>query len=289
MASWPGGVRLCRLVEQSSRWTRVRVFIGAIPRRALSSPYTGLVATIILTIWEAFWLVGPPVGVDARARNQYLSWGLVAIFVAYCQTFLRQRAQIRDYERRFEPKTALVFRPDNANHVQHGTVTRQVNLGGYPASIPCDEYLYALGVVNLSATAIAGCRLVLEWSDPHDTSQHRRGRAMRVRDDPNKESDGVFMLKPHDGRQPSAYVEVLREVVPQQTHLRESADIQIRHANSLFGHPNWSTDRGEHRLRFRLEGEMAQAVMKRGTSATAIPASSGGSSCRWARCICSAA
>ena len=169
------------------------------------------------------------------------------------------------------PSASLVFDASDENHVQFGQVVRKVS----DEKIPCDEYIYAIGVVNVRMKPISGCKMVLQDSDPHDTSQQRWGRAMRVRNDPNKESDGVFTLNPRDGKQPSAYVEVLREVVPiGNQSSRKDADIQLQYANTAQGHPNWFTQ-GRHVLTFRLEGDMSQSLTFQ-LSANYSP-----SRCRW--------
>jgi hypothetical protein len=77
---------------------------------------------------------------------------------------------------------------------------------------------------------------------------------MRVRNDPNPDSDGVFTLNPRDGKRPSVYVEVLREVVP-RVDPSKAADVQLCYANTVRGQPNWFTDRSRNLLTFRLEGE----------------------------------
>ena len=117
----------------------------------LTSPHTGATLVLLTAVWEVFWLVGPPLGLDfgvnSTNRGQYLSWGFLAFFVACVHVFATQQSKIRHYQRVFEPETALVFDRDNTNHVQPGTVKRKVS-----GQIPWDEYLCAIGEVLASVT-----------------------------------------------------------------------------------------------------------------------------------------
>jgi hypothetical protein len=80
---------------------------------------------------------------------------------------------------------------------------------------------------------------------------------MKVRNDPEAQSDGYFMLNPGDGK-PGVCVEVLQEVVPHQPAIR--ADIRLTYANMLRASQHSFTDRGGHMLTFRLEGDFPKPV-----------------------------
>jgi hypothetical protein len=171
---------------------------------------------------------------------------LAAAFLAFHDVRVK-RDELADLR---VPKASLIFDSRDVNCVQFGNVIMKV-----PGDrILCEEYIYAVGVINLSDTQIVGCRFVLERSEPHNTGEQRLGRALRVRNDPNLQSDGICTLNPHDGQRPSAYIEVLREVVPKQPGLMEQSDIQLQYANTVHAQPNWFTDRTSYTLTFRLEG-----------------------------------
>jgi hypothetical protein len=56
-------------------------------KQILHSPWTGAVFALVSIAWEAFWLIGPPVGVGSSERKWYLFWGLVALTVSGSQAF----------------------------------------------------------------------------------------------------------------------------------------------------------------------------------------------------------
>ena len=148
---------------------------------------------------------------------------------------------------------ALVFDPSSDKHVQRGNVTWKI-VGG---DQECDEYKYAIGVVNLSSKPI-DCQLVLEHSDPHNASAQRLEVPLRVRGQ-LRESDGKFTLAPGN-KQPTVYVEVLQELVLKSNPMNEHAVIQLIYANSADGKPNWFLDHRDHVLTFRLQGDMPKPV-----------------------------
>jgi hypothetical protein len=160
-----------------------------------------------------------------------------------------------------DPKAKIVFDSRDDNHVQFGLVDIEGTSAGSKSS--CDEYIYALGIVSVSAKPVSGCCLILEKSTPHDTSEQRLGRPMRVRGDPDAESAGNFTLNPGDGQHPGVYVEVLQEIVQHQGQPRVPAKIRLKYANTLRAHENWFTNLGEHTLTFRLEGDFAKPIRYR--------------------------
>ena len=148
---------------------------------------------------------------------------------------------------------ALVFDPSSDKHIQRGNVTRKI-VGG---DQECDEYKYAIGVTNFSSKPIV-CQLVLERSDPHNTSAQRLEIPLRVRGQ-LLESDGRFTLVP-DNTQPTVYVEVLQELVLKSNPMNEHAVIRLIYANSADGKANWFLDHRDHVLTFRLQGDMPRPV-----------------------------
>jgi hypothetical protein len=148
----------------------------------------------------------------------------------------------------------LVFDPSSSKHVQRGNMRRQ----GAGVDQACEEYKYAIGVINLSSKPIS-CQLVLDHSDPHNTAEQRLEVPLRVRGQP-PESDGKFTLAPGNKQQPTAYVEVLQELVLKSNPMNEHAIIRLIYANSADGRANWFQDHRDHILTFRLQGDMAKPV-----------------------------
>jgi hypothetical protein len=224
-------------------------------KRIVRSPWTGGAAAIVSAGIAALSWAGLPFLADPAQRFVWLStwFGMFVLFTTWA--FIAQQIQIRELKSRFDSAAALVFNPVEEKHVQRGKVMREA-VGGAQL---CDEYRYAIGVVNLSAQPVPGCRLILEDSKPHDTSAQRLETALRVRSDPSMESTGVFTLNPGDGQRPTAYIEALQELVP-FTLLHEPAVIRLIYANSAGGQANWFSDRRDHTLTFRLEGQMAESV-----------------------------
>jgi hypothetical protein len=171
---------------------------------------------------------------------------------------LDQRLQAAEAQLRslMDPKAMIVFDSQDSNHVQHGLVDVEGASAG--SKEPCDEYIYALGIVSLSARPVSGCRLVLEGSTPHNPSEQRLGRSMKLRNDPLPQSTGEFILNPGD--RPGVYLEVLQEVVPHRGGIGTPAKIRLMYANTNRAQENWFTHRGDHLLTFRLEGDFAKPI-----------------------------
>jgi len=53
----------------------------------LRNPFVGALGVVASWLWEAFWLIGPPVGVGQADRKTYLFWGMVAMLVCAVQAF----------------------------------------------------------------------------------------------------------------------------------------------------------------------------------------------------------
>jgi hypothetical protein len=124
----------------------------------------------------------------------------------------------------------------------------------------CTEYKYAIGVINRSSKPIT-CQLVLDHSDPHNTSEQRLEVPLRVRGQP-PESDGKFTLPPGN-MQPTVYVEVLQELVLKSNPMNEHAVIRLIYANSADGRANWFQDHRDCVLTFRLQGDIPEpAIIK---------------------------
>jgi hypothetical protein len=65
-------------------------------------------------LWEAFWLVGPPLGLTAKDRTPYLLWGLLALTIAGFQAFLtlmRDKRRLEEEIHRLEAEAKRGNRP----------------------------------------------------------------------------------------------------------------------------------------------------------------------------------
>jgi hypothetical protein len=56
-------------------------------KQLLQSPWSGAVGAVILSLWEAFWLVGPPIGLAQENRKAFLVWGAIALVISLIQAF----------------------------------------------------------------------------------------------------------------------------------------------------------------------------------------------------------
>jgi hypothetical protein len=52
-----------------------------------NSPWTGAAGFALSVFWEAWWLIGPPIGIGRVERKSYLLWGLVTLVVSSVQGF----------------------------------------------------------------------------------------------------------------------------------------------------------------------------------------------------------
>src|SRR5215216_2543967 len=119
-------------------------------RRFFGSPITGGCGVVVSSAWDAFWLLGPPVGVDATTRHQYLVWGFFTLLISFGWTFVVQKQKILFYER---PKAALVFTgSDPTVFAQPGDVTLPLSDGRH--SIRMRQTKYHVGVVNKSGMTL---------------------------------------------------------------------------------------------------------------------------------------
>ena len=225
--------------------------------RAIGShPFTGgIVAAMTACAGGLSWAGLFPASSSPQHRLRWLAvWFPITVGMAawgYIAWYFRWRSLV-------DPKAKIVFDSSDDNHVQHGLVDIEGKSAGSKSS--CDEYIYALGIVSMCAKPVSGCRLILEKSTPHNTSEQRQGRRMRIRDDPDAQSVGDFTLNPGDGQHPGVYVEVLQEIVPHQGAPFVAAELRLQYANTQRAQENWFTNRGEHTLTFRLEGDFARPV-----------------------------
>lgn len=105
------------------------------------SPWIGAVGCMLGFVWEAFWLIGPPIGI-APNQPSYLIWGLAALAVCAFQSFhalnhrnndLRQRLrEIEDSKPRIKPKSPSA----HTKMVGHQFVNRQTNQVIFTENVP---------------------------------------------------------------------------------------------------------------------------------------------------------
>jgi hypothetical protein len=167
------------------------------------------------------------------------------------QQIRKRTALVRRLRARSRRRIALVFDPDSVKHVQPGHTYEYVDkmhVGG-------SQFLYALGVVNRSGHRLDQCRVVLDASEPHHTSQLRLERPLRPRAIPDV--DGRFDVNMGDGVSPSAYVEVLEEWVPAEVTGAPSR-LRMTYASKEQAKA-FEIDRKGHVLCFRLETDESSA------------------------------
>lgn len=77
-----------------------KVYNPGMLKQILQSPFAGAIGVVASWIWEAFWLIGPPVGLSQSNKKSYLCWGLVAMLVCGAQAFAAQASKISNLSRR---------------------------------------------------------------------------------------------------------------------------------------------------------------------------------------------
>jgi hypothetical protein len=77
-------------------------------RKLWESPWSGAMGAIAFILWEAFWLVGPPIGLTKSDARPYLVFGLSAIFVAGAQAFYALIQINRNLEKQLAAAPRLV-------------------------------------------------------------------------------------------------------------------------------------------------------------------------------------
>lgn len=181
-------------------------------RALLRSYKTGIVGSIGSILWEAFWLVGPPVGIDSTNRRSYLFWGFIALVVAGAQAFTVLISENSSFRRSLEPKFDIVFRPDEDASpdsrpyvqvlefpVQHGP--------GIPRTIGRDRR-YRVGIVNSSSVVVPAVRVILARCKPNANFIHL-GHQLLAMD--SKPPAGERDLAPSPTSEPTLYFDVVSE------------------------------------------------------------------------------
>src|SRR4051794_7584884 len=111
----------------------------------------GQVAGVVSLLWEAFWLVGPPMGMGSpEARGEYLAWGAVALVVALFQVLFAVTARLKELEEGARPKFDIVFLPDTDASPDSRPYLQVLKY--HADSIGMCDRRFRIGVVNLCST-----------------------------------------------------------------------------------------------------------------------------------------
>ena len=219
-------------------------------RHLLKNPFVGAIATLVAVAWEAFWLIGPPVGVDASARQSYQLWGLLCLTIAAVQAFYLLLQENRKLKADREPKFDIVFAPENDHDsrpfLQTMTVHLEYGLGrSGPKLVRMEDRRYRIGIVNLSVVAIPNIRVVLESCRPSGNFIHVGHRLLVT--DSQPESGEADLPANVDGK-PTRFFDVANELdFPNQTPLT----FQFCYANPGI---RGSVDANTYEIVLRAEG-----------------------------------
>ncbi|HTU36325.1 MAG TPA: hypothetical protein VMF66_21175 [Candidatus Acidoferrum sp.] len=87
-------------------------------KKLWGSEWTGAVGAVVSCIWEAFLLIGPPIGIGRQEQRSYLVWGGIALVLCSAQSFSvlrrknrdlgRQLSEINEAKPRIKPKEPAV-------------------------------------------------------------------------------------------------------------------------------------------------------------------------------------
>lgn len=83
--------------------------------------------------WNAFWLVGPPVGLGEGDRKKYLLWGLFALVICGAQAFWALIRKIRELEHRLRQSGPRIYVDAYVDYGDMGTPFILTNRGESPA------------------------------------------------------------------------------------------------------------------------------------------------------------
>jgi hypothetical protein len=199
---------------------------------------TGGVVWGLLLVYERFWVKNVPGAVFSAVT---IVFTVRAFYLAWRDEEDRANGLNVKLTELTSEKAILVFDSADSNHVRLGRLEA------------ARERTYCLGAGSLSGVPIPDCRVVLESADPEDSSEKRLGLTMKIRG-AQPRATAEFTLNPGNGKSPSAYVEVLQEVIFTSQHLPVLVPL---YSDEGFKRP--SLDRGVvsgHLLTFRLEGPM---------------------------------
>lgn len=142
-------------------------------RKVAQSPWTGAIGALLSIGWEAFWLIGPPIGIDNANRRSYLVWGLLALAITAVQTFTVQRLRIRELEVAMAPKLEILFEPkndeDSRPYLQTLAFQQLVEVPSFRSkqvAVNMIDRRYRVGVRNLSTVVAPDVALLLQSCQP---------------------------------------------------------------------------------------------------------------------------
>ena len=219
----------------------------------LRSYKTGVSGAIVTASWDAFWLIGPPVGIDAASRRAYLIWGFAAFVLCIGQALYALITENNRLNAEREPKFEIVFRPedetDSRPYLQRMEYPRNSGPGS-PYSTWIDRR-YRVGIVNLSSAIVPNVRLVLAKCDPSGNFIHVGHRLQVTDSDPIL---GERDLAPN----PNGEATVFFDVVSETAHERDIPTV----FTFCFANPNISGP-VEYDLHHAREGEFEFKILLR--------------------------
>lgn len=71
-------------------------------KKLWDSEWTGAVGTMVSCAWEAFLLIGPPIGIVQSDRRSYLTWGGIALVLCATQSFSALRRKNGELKRQLQ-------------------------------------------------------------------------------------------------------------------------------------------------------------------------------------------
>lgn len=217
-------------------------------KRFLGSPGVGIVAGILSILWEAFWLVGAPIGIGLpQDRRQYFAWGFVALIICAVQAIWTLQRRVIELERQLEPKFDIVFLPQNDSDSRPYLQTLErgeLQEPGFPM-IKIVDRRYRVGIRNLSSAIVPSVHVVLSRCKPSGNFIHIGHRLLVMDSDPpESERD----LPPTTDGSPTLWFDVATEVERSETRPREF--------HFCFSNPHicGPVDSGRYEITLRCEG-----------------------------------
>jgi hypothetical protein len=186
--------------------------------RFFSSYKSGAAVAGVSVLWNAFWLVGPPVGIvttDAGAVKNYLVWGGVAFIVAIMQAFfslLRENGQLKAAQ---APRLFLVFKPEEGEPY---VVTRMSGDGD-------GKRIYRVGIANRGHDSAANVAVLLKSFRP-DESHVRLFYELERMGQPSEQNGSRFEVS-GDSAAPRVFVQVLAQEFDTRRKLGRMPELRL--------------------------------------------------------------
>lgn len=217
-------------------------------KRFFTSPRVGMVGGILSMIWEAFWLVGAPIGIGLpQDRRQYFAWGFVAMIVCAVQAVWTSQRRVLELERQLEPKFEIVFLPENNTDSRPYLQTLtygKFEQPGFPMVEMVDRR-YRIGIRNLSNAIVPSVHVVLSRCEPSGNFIHVGHRLLVMDSDPPAaERD----LPPSADGSPTLWFDVVNETGHSS---RRPSQFRFCFANPKICGP---VDSGRYEITLRCEG-----------------------------------